>query len=55
MHAPHRAGKLVVDARKLRPVARLGGYVYGQTNLLYEIPRPNKDGSYPEGHQPRLA
>jgi flavin reductase (DIM6/NTAB) family NADH-FMN oxidoreductase RutF len=35
----------VVETGKLRPVARLGGDAYGQTKGVFDLPRPNKDGS----------
>jgi hypothetical protein len=40
-------GKLVVDPVKLQPVCRLGGFTYGRVSELYDIRRPNKDGTYP--------
>ena len=45
-HAPVQAGKLVVDPVKLQPVSRLGGVVYGCVSELFEIGRPNANGTY---------
>lgn len=48
-------GKLVVDPVKLQPVCRLGGFTYGRVTELYDIRRPNKDGSYPAAAAPSAA
>lgn len=37
----------MVDPIKLRPISRLGGLVYARCAELFELPRPNKDGSMP--------
>ncbi|GAX77471.1 hypothetical protein CEUSTIGMA_g4915.t1 [Chlamydomonas eustigma] len=39
-------GKVVVDPLKVKPVCRFGGVSYGRVSELYEIPRPNRDGSF---------
>lgn len=40
-------GKVVVDPIKLRPISRLGGVTYARIAELFELPRPNKDGTMP--------
>ena len=37
---------MVVDPVKLQPVSRLGGVVYGCVSELFEIGRPNANGTY---------
>lgn len=36
-----------MDPHKLRPVARLGGVTYSGLGPMYDIPRPDKEGTYP--------
>lgn len=41
------SGKLVVDPLKLAPIARLGGNTYAAMSTLFDIPRPDAQGTYP--------
>jgi flavin reductase (DIM6/NTAB) family NADH-FMN oxidoreductase RutF len=39
------SGRLVVDATKLRPVARMGGNTYAASPALFDLPRPTDLGA----------
>ncbi|GFR41511.1 hypothetical protein Agub_g2206, partial [Astrephomene gubernaculifera] len=43
------SGKLVVDLTRLAPVARCGGFTYARASELYDMPRPDREGRYPQG------
>jgi len=40
-------GKVVVDVQALRPMSKIGGHGYAHLGGLFEIPRPNGDGTFP--------
>ncbi|MEW5303191.1 MAG: hypothetical protein WDW36_005907 [Sanguina aurantia] len=43
-------GHLVVDPFKMAPVSRFGGHTYGLSRVFVDLPRPNAQGVYKDGH-----
>lgn len=43
-------GHLVVDPFKMAAVSRFGGHTYGLSRVFVDLPRPNAQGVYKNGH-----